>query len=236
MKWLQPQALYDTMDKALPWLATFATLLLGSGLWLALGNSPPDYLQGEMVRVMYIHVPSAWLALALYMAMALASTVFLIWRLAIGDLLARAIAPVGAVTCAVTLITGSLWGKPTWGTWWVWDARLTSMFILMLCYLGYVMFARSSLDNEQGAKARAVLAVIGAINIPIIKFSVEIWHSLHQPASLLRRGGSAIHPDMLLPLLLMAVALAVYVLTMIMLQFKSLYLEQKLRRKLMRAQ
>ncbi|MEM7072163.1 MAG: heme ABC transporter permease [Pseudomonadota bacterium] len=186
------------------WVAT--VICLCAGLYFALWASPPDYQQGQVVRIMYIHVPSAWIALYGYLVMALASAGFLIWRHPLADLIARASAPIGMVFGAICLVTGALWGKPIWGTWWVWDARLTSMLVLFLLYLGYIGLGNAF---EQASNARipcACLALIGAINVPIIKFSVDWWNTLHQPSSLFRTEGPAISDSMLIPLSLMIIA------------------------------
>ena len=191
-------------DAILPWITGVAVISLAVGLYLGLFNSPPDYQQGESVRIMYIHVPSAWMSLFCYANMAVASAVFMIWRHPLAALGARAIAPLGAGFTFLALVTGSLWGKPTWGTWWIWDARLTSILILFFLYLGYLALLNAFEDRERGQKAAAVLALVGAVNVPIIKFSVDWWSTLHQPASVSRLGTPAIHESMLWPLLLMA--------------------------------
>ena len=188
---------------ATPVTALLGLALLGVGLGLGLFGSPPDYLQGETVRIMYVHVPAAWFGMGGYLFVALAGAAFLVWRHPLADVAARAAAPVGAVFTAVCLMTGSLWGRPTWGTYWVWDGRLTSMLVLLFLYLGYIALANAYDDRERGGRAAAILALVGLVNLPIIKFSVEWWNTLHQPASI-RFSGSSIHPDMLTPLLLAA--------------------------------
>ncbi|MCW5725549.1 MAG: heme ABC transporter permease CcmC [Maricaulaceae bacterium] len=193
---------------AIPVCGALAVLLLGIGIYLSLFASPPDYQQGETVRIMYVHVPSAWLGLGLYLGMGAASFVYFVWRHAVADVAAAAIAPIGAVFAALCLATGALWGQPTWGTWWVWDARLTSMLIQLLLYLGY-MGLRAALEDEgQAARAGAILAMAGLINLPIVKFSVDWWASLHQPASVFRLDGPTIHASQLAPLLVMALGLS----------------------------
>lgn len=198
------------------------------GFYLALFNSPPDYQQGETVRIMYIHVPAAWIGMMLYVAMALAAGVGLVARHTLADIFCVAAAPVGATLVALCLITGSIWGKPTWGAWWVWDARLTSVLILFLLYCGYIVLRHSFDDHERGAKASAILLLVGAVNIPIVKFSVDWWHTLHQPASVIRMGGSAIAPAMLRPLLVMALAYSFYVAFLVMLRMKTVLLQRKI--------
>ena len=178
-------------DRLLPWLAGAALAAFGVGLYYALFNSPPDYQQGETVRIMYVHVPAAWVGMGLYLSMAIAAGVGLVARHALADVFCVAAAPVGAVLVGLCLVTGSLWGKPTWGAWWVWDARLTSVLILFLLYCGYIALRQSFDDQERGGKAGAILLLVGAVNIPIVKFSVDWWNTLHQPASVFRKGGAA---------------------------------------------
>jgi heme exporter protein C len=201
-----PNLFFRIADKLmLPlWLATIAAFV--AALYFAFFNSPPDYQQGETVRIMYVHVPSASLALFVYVVMAFASAMALIFRHPLADAAAKAAAPLGAAFCFLALVTGSLWGKPMWGTWWVWDARLTSMFVLMLLYLGYIAVWRAFDDPHRAAGLARVVALVGVINIPIVKFSVDWWNTLHQPASILKRGGPAIHESILWPLGLMFLA------------------------------
>ncbi len=187
-----------------PWAAGSALITLAAGLWFSLIASPADYQQGETVRIMYVHVPAAWMSMFCYSGMAAASAVALVWRHAVAHVVARATAPIGAAFTFLALATGSLWGKPMWGTWWVWDARLTSVLILLFLYLGYMALENAFDDRARGARAAAILAIVGAVNVPIIKFSVDWWNTLHQPASVVRLDGPAIHPSMLTPLVLMA--------------------------------
>lgn len=187
----------------LPWLMVAMLGLFASGLYLGLFVSPPDYQQGDSVRIMYVHVPAATLASAVYAVMAIASAVALIWRHPLADIAAKSAAPIGAVFTLIALVTGALWGQPTWGTWWVWDARLTSVLIMLFLYLGYMGLWQAFDDERRAARAAAILALVGAINLPIIRFSVDWWNTLHQPASIIRSGGPSIHPDLLTPLGLM---------------------------------
>lgn len=187
----------------LPWMAVITAVLLVVGLYMVY-FSPEDYQQGITVWIMYIHVPFAWLSMMCYSVMAMSALGTLVWRHPLADVSARAAAPIGAAFTALALLTGSLWGKPMWGTWWVWDARLTSVFVLFLMYLGVIALSRAIDDPSKSARAAAVLILIGFINIPIIKFSVDWWNTLHQPASVIRMGGSTIDPSMLYPLLVMA--------------------------------
>ena len=190
-----------------PWLWGVAALLLAVGTWLSFA-APGDYQQGDTVRIMFVHVPAASLGTMVYAALGVSSFFALVFRHPLADAAARAAALPGAAFTALALITGSLWGQPMWGTWWVWDARLTSVLVLFLFYLGY-MALRSSIDDEaKAARAAAVLGLVGLINLPIVKFSVDWWNTLHQPASLLREGGSSLAPVFLWPLLTMMAAYA----------------------------
>jgi heme exporter protein C len=191
--------------RILPWMAGFTALCFIMGLYLSF-TTEGDYQQGETVRIMYIHVPAAWLAMMGYTIMSLSSIGTLVWRHPLADVSAKAAAPLGAAFTLIALVTGSLWGKPMWGTWWVWDARLTSVFILFLMYLGLIALHRAIDDPSKAARVSAVLILVGFVNIPIIKFSVDWWNTLHQSASVLRLDGPAIDPEFLRPLLVMAVA------------------------------
>ena len=184
-------------------IGVFSFLFIFIGLYLSLFNSPEDYQQGDTVRIMYIHVPFAWFASFLYFSISIASIFFLIWKHPFADIIARSIAPLGLIFSILTILTGSLWGKPMWGTWWVWDARLTSMFILLFIYLGFIIVSKSFNDPVKGDKISSIFAIIGFINIPIIKFSVDIWTTLHQPATISKLDTPSIHIDMLIPLLVM---------------------------------
>ncbi|MBK8908041.1 MAG: heme ABC transporter permease [Rhodospirillales bacterium] len=212
-----------------PWFAAATLVLLGIGLYLALLASPADYQQGESVRIMYVHVPAAWMALFCYVGMAIAAAVGLIWRHPVADLVAKATAPVGAAFTFLALLTGSLWGKPMWGTWWVWDARLTSVLVLFFLYLGYIALNNAFDDPTRGARASAILALVGAFNLPIIKFSVDWWNTLHQPASVVRLDGPSIHPSMLWPLLIMAAAFTCYYVWVLCLRVQSEIVAYKIR-------
>lgn len=218
---------------AIPLAGGLAVVLIAVGLYLSLAASPPDYQQGDTIRIMYIHVPSAWLALALYFAMGFASAVYFVWRHNLADVAAASIAPVGAVFAALCLITGSLWGKPTWGTWWIWDARLTSMLIQFLLFLGY-MALRGALEDERlSARLGAILAMAGLLNLPIVKFSVDWWASLHQGASVFRGDGPEIHSSQLTPLLIMAVGLTAFAAWIVMYRMRSVIMARRARALLM---
>ncbi|MEJ8574781.1 heme ABC transporter permease [Microbaculum marinum] len=190
--------------RLLPWLWAAAALVTIAGLVMAF-RAPADYQQGRTVLIMYIHVPAAWLAMMCYTIIALSGLGTLVWRHPLADVSARAAAPIGAAFTFLALVTGSLWGKPMWGTWWVWDARLTSVLLLFLMYLGLIALWRAFDDPVRAARPAAILALVGFVNVPIIKFSVEWWNTLHQPASVFRLDGPTIDPAMLWPLLVMAV-------------------------------
>jgi heme exporter protein C len=187
----------------LPWLAGVSALLLAIGLYMSF-TAPEDYQQGATVRIMFIHVPFAWLSMMCWGVMALAALGTLIWRHPLADVAAKAAAPIGACFTLLALVTGSLWGKPMWGTYWVWDARLTSVFVLFLMYLGVIALTRAIEDAGQSARAAAILILVGAVNLPVIKFSVNWWNTLHQPAAVFRMDGPTIHPALLWPLAIMA--------------------------------
>ena len=201
-----PQYFLKLANAVLPTVWVITIVLFAVGLYGALFTSPPDYQQGETVRIMFVHVPAAWMGLFVYSVMALASAIALIFRHPLADAAAKTAAPIGAVFCFLALATGSLWGKPMWGAWWVWDARLTSMFVLMLLYLGYMAIWAAIDEPHRAAMIARIVALVGFINVPIVKFSVDWWNSLHQPASVFRVGGPTIDKSMLWPLLVMGLA------------------------------
>ncbi|TCU63988.1 heme exporter protein C [Bradyrhizobium sp. R2.2-H] len=200
-------------ERVIPWVSGITVLCFISGLYLCF-STEGDYQQGETVRIMYIHVPSAWLAMMCYTVMSVSAIGTLVWRHPLADVSSRSAAPLGATFTVVALVTGSLWGKPMWGTWWVWDARLTSMFILLLMYLGLMALNRAMDDPSKAARVTAVLIVVGFVNIPIIKFSVDWWNTLHQSASVVRLDGPAIDTEFLRPLAVMAVAFTLLFFTL----------------------
>ncbi len=205
-----PTRFMELSRAVLPWVAGGAALFIAYAMYLVFFVAPPDYQQGETVKIMYIHVPSAWLAMMGYSIVAISSFGLLVFRHPLAAVSAKAAAPIGAAFTLAALITGSLWGKPMWGTWWVWDARLTSVLVLFLFYIGY-MALRASIDDEQKAsKAAAVLGMVGLINLPIVKFSVDWWNTLHQPASLIRAGGPSMPAEFLTPLLAMMTAYGLF--------------------------
>ena len=213
----------------LPWIAGATAILLAAGLVWSLLLAPPDYQQGESVRIMFIHVPSAIMAEGVYYLIALASFVALVWRHPLADVAAQAAAPLGAAFTLVCLVTGSLWGRPMWGTWWVWDARLTSVLVLFFLYLGYIALVNAFDDASRGARAGSILALVGVVDLPIIKFSVDWWNTLHQPASILRAGGPTIDRSMLVPLLVMALAFGLLFVTLLLLRMRTALNERKAR-------
>lgn len=226
--WLaNPNRFNRITEKIQPYILLIAITTLISGLYFGLFDSPKDYQQGDAVRIMYVHVPSAWLASFLYFSLAISCVFYLVWKHPLADLVSSSIAPIGALFSALTLVTGSLWGKPMWGTWWVWDARLTSMLVLFFFYLGYILLSNAFERKIDGSKTASVLAIVGLINLPIVKFSVDWWHTLHQPASIIKIGGPSIDDKMLLPLILMIFALSFFSLYMIILNVKTKLIEKK---------
>ncbi|MCZ8207925.1 MAG: heme ABC transporter permease [Hyphomonadaceae bacterium] len=201
-----PQRFLGLSNWLLPITSVLAVIVSAIGVVWSLLYAPADYQQGETARIMYIHVPSAWIAVGAYTGMAIGSISYLVWGHALGDIAAKVMAPIGAAFTALCLATGSIWGRPTWGTWWEWDGRLTSVLVLFFLYLGY-MALRSALDEtSKASKAAAILCLVGTINIPIIRFSVEWWNTLHQKASIIREGGPSLDPSLLHPLLVMGIA------------------------------
>ncbi len=217
-------------EKSYPYALFMMIILIYVGLWYSLFNSPPDYQQGETVRIMYVHVPAAWMAMMVYLSMTIMSLFALVWRHPLADILSKCSAPIGASFTLIALVTGSIWGKPTWGTWWVWDARLTSVFILFLIYMGHITLVRSFEDEYKGARAGAILTLIGAFNLPIIKFSVDWWNTLHQPASVIKLDGPAIHIDMMIPLILMALGFLFFYFSFLLINVQTELNNRKLKK------
>ncbi len=223
-------ARFSRMIRALlPVVVTLTLALAVYGLHLGFA-APEDYQQGVTVRIMYLHVPSAWMATMIYGAMALLSALYLIFKHELAALIARELAAIGALFTAVTLLTGMIWGKPMWGTWWVWDARLTSLLIPLFLYAGFMAVAGSGTGQEKAKVAASWLCIVGAVNLPIIKFSVEWWNTLHQPASILRMDGPTIDPSMLTPLFIMLAATACLTVALLFLRVEAALAEQKIRR------
>jgi heme exporter protein C len=208
-----PSRFVALTSRALPWLSAATALAFAVGISQVF-LAPDDYQQGATVKIMFVHVPAAWLGIFAWALMSAAALGTLVWRHPLADVAAKAAAPIGAAFTLMCLVTGSLWGRPMWGTYWVWDARLTSVLVLFLMYLGVIALWRTIDDPTQAARAAAVLTLVGAINIPIIKFSVDWWNTLHQPASVLRLGGPTIHSAILVPLIVMAVAFTLLFVTL----------------------
>ena len=215
-----PTRFLGLTKRVVPWMATITALLFVVGLYLSF-TSDGDYQQGMTVRIMYVHVPAAWLSMMCYTVMALSAIGTLVWRHPLADVSHKAAAPLGAAFTVIALATGSLWGKPMWGTWWVWDARLTSVFILLLMYLGLIALNRAVDDPGKAARLSAVLILVGFVNIPIIKFSVDWWNTLHQPASIIRISGPTIDNEFLWPLLTMASAFTLLFFTLHLLAMRN---------------
>jgi heme exporter protein C len=225
-----PTRFLGLCDVLVPWCASLSALLIALGLYLTFFVAPADYQQGESVRIMYLHVPAAWLSLMIYAVMAVSALGTLVWRHPLADAAQKAAAPLGAAFTFVCLATGSLWGKPMWGTWWVWDARLTSVLVLFLLYLGLIAIWHTLEDQAQAAKAAGVMTLVGVINLPIIKFSVEWWNTLHQPASVFRMGGPTIYASMLWPLLIMAVGASFLFVTLHLMSIRNEILRRRVAR------
>ena len=228
-KYANPLRYQRIADAIFPWAIIGAVILTVFGLYQALLAAPPDYQQGEAYRIMFVHVPAAWMALMIYGMMATASVVAIIWRHPLAEIAARAAAPIGAVFTAIALITGSVWGKPMWGTYWVWDARLTSVLILFFLYVGYIALHDAFDDPARGARAAAILCLVGSVNLPIIKFSVEWWNTLHQPASVMRVDGPAMPASMLTPLLVMWGAYLCFFIAVHILRTRAELTDRKIR-------
>jgi heme exporter protein C len=223
-----PSRFLAVVEPVLPWLAAATAFAMALGLNQAF-VAPDDYQQGATVKIMFLHVPSAWLALFCWTLMSVAALGTLVWRHPLADVAGKAAAPIGAAFTFICLLTGSLWGRPMWGTYWVWDARLTSVLILFLMYLGVIALWRTVEDPSRAARAAAILTLVGAINLPIIKFSVDWWNTLHQPASVFRLGGPTIHPAILNPLLIMAVAFTLLFVTLHLAAMRNEILRRRVR-------
>ena len=205
-----PPYFYALANKLLPWLTVIFLLLLASGLYGGLVLAPTDYQQGDSYRIIYIHVPAAWMSLFIYVLMAVMGAIAIVWRMKLAEVMLISSAPIGAGFTFIALVTGSLWGKPMWGTWWVWDARLTSELILLFLYLGVISLYGAIEDKRNAARAVSILALVGVVNIPIIHYSVEWWNTLHQGPTVTKMDKPSIHVTMLIPLLLMALAFKFY--------------------------
>jgi heme exporter protein C len=223
-----PTRFLTLANRTIPWLAGATALAFAVGLNQVMG-APADYQQGETVKIMYIHVPAAWLGMMGWTIMTIAALGTLVWRHPLADVAGKAAAPIGAAFTLMCLVTGSLWGRPMWGTYWVWDARLTSVLVLFLLYLGVIALWRTVDDPSRAARAAAILTLVGAINIPIIKFSVDWWNTLHQPASVFRLGGPTIDRSLLTPLLTMTVAFTLLFITLHLAAMRNEILRRRVR-------
>ena len=221
VKFANPSHFQKLSSKVYPIAFILGVALLIIGLFYSFFGSPPDYLQGETVRIMYVHVPCAWFSLFVYSVMAICSFVSIVFKHTLADIISRACAPIGASFTLATLITGSIWGKPTWGTWWVWDARLTSELILLFIYIGHILISNAYDDIRKGDRNAAILTLIGIINLPIIKWSVDWWNTLHQPASISKFSSPSIDSSMMTPLFFMTFSFLFFFLTIVLLRIKS---------------
>jgi len=226
--WARPSFFLKITNPLLPIALVLTGILLAAGLYIGLFTSPADYQQGDAMRIMYVHVPASWMALFVYAFLAVMSLFALVWRHPMAEILAVSCVPIGALFTVLSLVTGSLWEKPMWGTYWVWDARLTSVLVLLFLYGGYWALYKSYSYADQGVRAASILALVGVINLPIIKFSVEWWNTLHQPASLTKLSNPSIHTSMLIPLLLMAGAYFFYFMSILILRARTELNKRKL--------
>tara|TARA_B100001093_G_scaffold131848_1_gene124414 strand:+ start:1207 stop:1914 length:708 start_codon:yes stop_codon:yes gene_type:complete len=224
---LSPSNIFYWIEKLIGFINSIFFIMLLAALSFALIFSPPDYLQGDSVRIMYVHVPSAWIGLASFTCIALLSITNFIFKTKNLIVITKSIAPLGLMFTCLAIVTGSIWGQPTWGTWWAWDARLTSMIILALFYIGYIVSHKFILVEEKANTISSLIAIIGLINIPIIKFSVDWWNTLHQPASIKLTGTSTIHSSMLMPLLLMFFVMLLYCALIFLMKYKTEIIRMK---------
>ena len=228
-KLASPKHFYRISGLLIPWLAAITAALLMVGLYMGLFVAPPDYQQGQSYRIIFVHVPSAWMSMFIYTFMAVLSAIYLIWNIKLADVMARSSAALGASFTLLALATGSLWGKPMWGAWWVWDARLTSELILLFLYMGYIALVMAIEDVRTAARAGAVLILVGVVNIPIIHYSVEWWNTLHQGPTVTKLDKPSIHLSMLVPLLLMAGAFQFYYFTVVLIRARAELLDRERR-------
>ena len=220
----------NIIEKANPFLIVSTIVAFTFGLYFSLLQSPPDYIQGDSMRIMYIHVPSAWFALMAYTILAGSSVLWFITRNPIFSIIARSIAQIGMIFTLISLVTGSIWGKPTWGVWWVWDARLTSMLLLFFLYLAYIFLWQSITNKDLASKISAALAIVGFVNIPIIKFSVDWWNTLHQPATISKLSAPSIDISMMVPLFIMTFATFLFLITVFFIRLRIEILDNKILR------
>tara|TARA_B100000965_G_scaffold1877_1_gene1465 strand:+ start:549 stop:1256 length:708 start_codon:yes stop_codon:yes gene_type:complete len=218
---INPSRIFNLIEKLINFINSIFFVLLIIALTFALVLSPPDYLQGDSVRIMYVHVPSAWIGLASFTAIALLSILSFVFKIKNLNLITKSIAPIGLLFTCIAIITGSLWGQPTWGTWWAWDARITSMLILSIFYILFILTHKLIEKEDKANKVSNIIAIIGLINIPVIRYSVDWWNTLHQPSSIKLDGTSSIHPSMLLPLMLMLLVLLLYCALILLMKYKT---------------
>ena len=218
---INPSRIFHWIEKLINFINSIFFILLIIALMFALILSPPDYLQGDSVRIMYVHVPSAWIGLASFTSLALLSILSFIFKIKNLNLVTKSIAPIGLLFTLLAIVTGSLWGKPTWGTWWAWDARITSMMVLSIFYILLILSHKLIEQEDKANKVSNIIAIVGLINIPIIKYSVDWWNTLHQPSSIKLDGTSAIHSSMLLPLMLMLLVLLLYCALILLMKYKT---------------
>ena len=218
---INPTRIFHWIEKLTNFINSIFFILLIVALTFALILSPPDYLQGDSVRIMYVHVPSAWIGLASFTTMALLSVLNFIFKIKNLNLITKSIAPIGLMFTCLAIITGSLWGQPTWGTWWAWDARITSMVVLSIFYILFILTHKLIQQEEKANKVSNFIAIIGLVNIPVIKYSVDWWNTLHQPSSIKLDGTSSIHSSMLLPLMLMLLVLLLYCALILLMKYKT---------------
>jgi heme exporter protein C len=218
---LNPSRIFHWIEKIINFINSIFFIILIVALTFALFLSPPDYLQGDSVRIMYVHVPAAWIGLASFTCIALLSILNFIFKIKNLNLIAKSIAPIGLMFTCLAIVTGSLWGQPTWGTWWAWDARITSMMVLVIFYVLFIVAHKLITPQDKANKISSILAIFGLINIPVIKYSVDWWNTLHQPASIKIDGTSTIHSSMLLPLMLMLLVLLLYSALIFLMKYKT---------------
>ena len=224
-----PKWFYEISGRWLPWLSISAAVLMLVGGVLGLAYAPPDYQQGNSFRIIYIHVPAAFLAQSTYISLAIAGIVGLVWKMKIADVAVQQAAPIGAWMTVIALFTGAVWGKPTWGAWWVWDARLTAMLILLFLYFGIIALGHAITNRDSAAKACAILAVVGVVNIPIIKYSVDWWNTLHQPATFTITEKPAMPMEMWLPLLIMTLGFYCFFAAVLLMRMRTEVLRRESR-------
>jgi len=226
-KMASPKYFYAFSGRLIPWLGAAFIVVTLAGLYYGLVKAPPDYQQGDSYRIMFVHVPAAWMSMFIYMVMAVAGAIGLVWHIKLAEVISISSATVGASFTFLALVTGSIWGKPMWGTWWVWDARLTSELVLLFLYLGVIALYNAIDDKRTAARAVAILALVGVVNIPIIHYSVEWWNTLHQGPTVTKLDKPSIHISMLIPLLLMAVSFKLYYAMVVLMRARCEVLERE---------